>query len=156
MLFACTKRQPLDLTAFTKTTVIDSNIYLRSLSAKVINDTVRLVYGDECTQTLKYATVTPTSAECVYIDKVDTNEKYNSCLGYHNYVVTDKAEYLVYEEYKSQKDLYFKIINRRFGKTNWTVDIVSINCSNFDSFDYDNKFYCLFSAKCFRIVGIFH
>ncbi len=147
VLAACTKQESVDLSAYTQTTVVDSDIYLRSLSAKVINDSVRLVYGDERTQTLKYAAVTSSSSECSYIDKVDTIEKNNSCLGYHNYVVTDKAEYLVYEEYKSQKDMYFKVLNRRFGKSNWTVDIISLNCSSYNSFDYDNNLFIMYPTE---------
>lgn len=147
VLFGCTKQQAVDLSTFTQTTTVDSDIYLRSLSAKVINDSVRLVYGDERTQTLKYAEVTSSSSQCSYIDKVDTVEKYNSCLGYHNYVVTDKAEYLVYEEYKSQKDMYFKVLNRKFGKSNWTVDIISINCSTFNSFGYDNNLFIMYPTE---------
>ena len=125
--------------------VIDNDIYLRSISYRVIDDILRIVYCDERTQSLKYAAFTEKECNISYIDKIDTSEKNNANMGVHGYEAVGRREYLVYEEYKSEKKNYFKAINRRFDKPSWTVDILGVNPSEFVTFSYNDNLFIMYT-----------
>lgn len=148
LVLSCRKEEDIDLSEYVSESVADSDIYLRSISAHNVEDSLRIVYCDELTQALKYALFTETECEISYIDKVDTSEKHNANMGVHGYEQTDGREYLVYEEYKSEKKMYFKAINRRLGKPSWTVDILGVNPSEFLTFSYDNNLFIMYTDDC--------
>ncbi|MBP5450112.1 MAG: hypothetical protein J6Y01_08380 [Spirochaetales bacterium] len=146
LLLSCTKKETnLDLSDHVFENVIDNDIYLRSISYRVIDDILRIVYCDERTQSLKYAAFTEKECNISYIDKVDTSEKHNANMGVHGYEAVGGREYLVYEEYKSEKKNYFKAINRRFDKPSWTVDILGVNPSEFVTFSDDGNLFIMYT-----------
>ena len=146
MVLSCTKKEEdLDLSEYVSESVADNDIYLRSLSAHNVDNSLRIIYCDEQTQALKYALFTEAECEISYIDKVDTSEKHNANMGVHGYEYTGGREYLVYEEYKSEKKMYFKAINRRLGRPSWTVDILGANPSEFLTFTYDDNLFIMYT-----------
>ncbi|MBR6200981.1 MAG: hypothetical protein IKQ61_12055 [Spirochaetales bacterium] len=146
LILSCTKQEVhLDLSELVSESVADTDIYLRSISVHKVDDSLRIVYCDEQTQALKYAAFTESDCDISYIDKVDTSEKHNANMGVHGYECTGGTEYLVYEEYKSEKKMYFKAINRRAGKPSWTVDILGANPSEFLTFSYDDNLFIMYT-----------
>ena len=146
LIISCTKKEVnLDLSESVSESVVDTDVYLRSISVHNVGDSLRIIYCDEQTQALKYALFTESDCTISYIDKVDTSEKHNANMGVHGYEVVGNREYLVYEEYKSEKKMYFKVINRRFNKPSWTLDIAGVNPTEFLTFSYDDNLFIMYT-----------
>ncbi|HNZ26927.1 MAG TPA: hypothetical protein PLG34_04130 [Spirochaetota bacterium] len=124
--------------------ILDDELYTGYISADISGDRATGIYSDERTLSLKYLDLNEGEFRPKFIDKIDSENKYNSNLGYHVYLKDADKEYVLYEDYIEEKNKIFKIIQRDKKSDNWTVETLNIDPKEYAAFLHDNKVFIIY------------
>jgi len=124
--------------------ILDDELYTGYISADISGDRATGIYSDERTLSLKYLDINESGFQPKFIDKIDSENKYNSNLGYHVYLKDVDKEYALYEDYIEEKNKVFKFIQRDKKNENWTVETLNVDPKEYAAFLHDNKVFIVY------------
>ncbi|MBP7552645.1 MAG: hypothetical protein KA885_04405 [Spirochaetes bacterium] len=124
--------------------ILDDELYTGYISADLSGDHATGIYSDERTLSLKYLDLNEGEFKPKFIDKIDSENKYNLNLGYHVYLKNADKEYVLYEDYIEEKNKVFKIIQRNKKSENWTVETLNVDPKEYAAFLHDNKIFIIY------------